>query len=150
MDIFEKNKFSVTKVIETGTNFERINLIELNVNGSPIISLVYYYANEINRPKDEMIVHFMYSDILEYDFDCATEIIQFFNDYIGCVTESAKSTRFTHNLFYHMINEMWLVSDTYLKALDLEACDYYPKSYTVFQYLKQTDEITRKIKVEIH
>ena len=143
--------FSITKVIETGENYERINCVNLNYGiDEAIVSIRYFYNNEYNYPKDEMIVYFEFSYVLENEIDIANNIIEFFRDNIGCVTDSEESNRYCHNLFYHMINSGWLVNIDYLESVDKLPCEYY-NHYTryCYQYDYSNDKITRKIKVII-
>lgn len=147
---FDDKNFSVSKVIETGHNFERINKIDLNIAGDAIISIVYYHTNEYNKPKDEIVVIFYFTEVLETEINIGTTAVDFFDKYIGCVTVSEDDSRYCHNLFWHMINHGWLVSNHYLEENNLSAYDYYPKTHYCFQYDEYNDKTTRKIKVIIN
>ena len=66
---------SVTTVTEIGTNYERINCINLNYGiETNIVTIRYFYDNECNYPKDEMTVYFEFSYILETNLDISDEI----------------------------------------------------------------------------
>lgn len=144
-----KGSFSITKTIETGENFSRINEVALNVNGSAIASIRYYYVNEENeKTKDSIIVNFFFTDMIDYSFDCSEKIIAFFDRYIGTVTASEASTKFCHNLFYHMINRVWLVSEERLNELPIQ--QYYPRTYYAYKYNHALRKTGARITVIIH